>query len=187
MKRSIANYFAPAPEVELSLLDWVKTNIDNSSVFVDRVDTKRISAEQLLAMNVNHFVKLGLDSAGAKALNDELRRRSFAAHCPTGLKRTRPNSIKVSIIGTAGRRGTGTKRCQMDAELFSRMCVEVERTIETDLGLSKKDVVLVSGGAAWAGGCLLSEILHELLSHVLEGDFTCTDCRSRRGEAVSER
>jgi hypothetical protein len=54
----------------------------------------------------------------------------------------------IGIIGTAGR-GTGSSK--MTKHLFDIMLVEAERIIIKQLKFEWKNVMLVSGGAAWSG------------------------------------
>lgn len=54
---------------------------------------------------------------------------------------------RVSIIGSAGRLGDGEK---MNRHLFNQMVRKTE-SLKTDVfGLARPDVILVSGGSAWA-------------------------------------
>lgn len=55
--------------------------------------------------------------------------------------------MRTGIIGTAGRREDGPK---MSKELFTRMCSGVWNILLTDEFPSFEEIILVSGGAAWA-------------------------------------
>lgn len=55
--------------------------------------------------------------------------------------------MKVGIIGSAGRKQEGAK---MTKELFESMMSKAQEVIETTWKLKPEDVILVSGGAAWA-------------------------------------
>jgi hypothetical protein len=55
---------------------------------------------------------------------------------------------KVGIIGTSGRGVLGKK---LNKDIFEKMVNKTEEIIENQLHLEWRDIVLVSGGAAWAG------------------------------------
>ena len=54
----------------------------------------------------------------------------------------------VSIIGSAGRRGDGSK---LTSEIFHRAIDKTKEVIQEKFKLSLDQVHLVSGGAAWMG------------------------------------
>ena len=56
--------------------------------------------------------------------------------------------MRVSIIGTAGRRGDGDK---LSLDIYNRAIDKVKEIINRKFGLPLARVQLVSGGAAWAG------------------------------------
>lgn len=58
-------------------------------------------------------------------------------------------STKVGIIGSAGRKADARK---MTKEVYSAMIAKAEEVITQHFKLNLKQVHLVSGGAAWAGG-----------------------------------
>ena len=61
---------------------------------------------------------------------------------------------KVSIVGTAGRKGDGKK---MTKELYHLMYEKAKDVIENEFNLKLSDCHVVSGGAAWAGNCTCVE------------------------------
>lgn len=54
---------------------------------------------------------------------------------------------RVAIVGTAGR---GADGCKMTPRLYTSMVNTAQRIISNRFGLQTQQVVLVSGGAAWA-------------------------------------
>ena len=55
---------------------------------------------------------------------------------------------RVSIIGSAGRRGDGKK---MTAEIYNRALDKAKEVIKDEFKLNLEKIHLVSGGAAWTG------------------------------------
>ena len=60
---------------------------------------------------------------------------------------------RVSIIGSAGRRGDGKK---MTAEIYNRALDKAKEVIKDEFKLNLEKIHLVSGGAAWTGIVVLN-------------------------------
>jgi hypothetical protein len=74
--------------------------------------------------------------------------------------------MKISIIGTAGRKEDGAK---MSADLFNRMLLKTQEIIEQNVS-NPKHLTLVSGGAAYADHIAVRLFLErpkELADHIL--------------------
>lgn len=56
--------------------------------------------------------------------------------------------VKVSVVGTAGRKGDGKK---MSKELYYQMYEKAKTIIKEEFKLELSQCHVVSGGAAWAG------------------------------------
>ena len=75
--------------------------------------------------------------------------RVTIAHCytvVTAIVMSKP--VKVSIVGTAGRKGDGKK---MTKELYYLMYEKAKDVIINEFKLELSQCHVVSGGAAWAG------------------------------------
>ena len=68
---------------------------------------------------------------------------------------------KVSIVGTAGRKGDGKK---MTKELYRLMYEKAKDVIENTFNLQLSKCHVVSGGAAWAGNYIVTIVLINTLN-----------------------
>jgi hypothetical protein len=65
--------------------------------------------------------------------------------------------INVSIIGTCGR----TNSDKLSKELYEKMIDKTKDIIENDFKLNLKDIILISGGAAWSDHILIDLYLND--------------------------
>ena len=71
-------------------------------------------------------------------------------------QRTLSGGYSVGVIGSAGRLGDSEK---MTGALYERMLEKLKKVIMEDFKLDLKEVRLISGGAAWAGKSITSNIV----------------------------
>ena len=152
--------------------------------------SKRISARALLHMNSAHFRRMGIDETLSTQLQNAINEASAGMKQPQLVRIASLSAVDcppmsqsrtVSVIGTSGRKEDGAR---MSADLFRAMVDACETIIRDELKLSAANVHLVSGGAAWAGSCMLFFFFLPFLTPSHE--LVCPDCRSRGCCAVSD-